>query len=202
VFVAPACVIVTFWLSEQPLTVRFAVRGWVLLFSWYCTVTVALPLPELGVTVIHEGTPVIVQLLQLLITEKLVLPALTPTFSVGGLTVRVFVAPACVIVTFWLSEQPLTVRFAVRGWVLLFSWYCTITVALPLPELGVTVIHEGIPVMVQLEQVEVILKDVLPEFASTLIFGGLTVSVAPLCTKEALDVAFPAVAVIVAVLGF
>ena len=59
-----------------------------------------------------------------------------------------------------------------------FVWYRTLTVALPFPVPGLTeVIQDGAPVMLHEVQLVVMVNEVLPLFAPTLIVEGETLMV-------------------------
>jgi hypothetical protein len=132
----PACVTVTVW----PATVAVPVRALELVFAAIVSVTVPPPLPDAGLTVIHD-VPLDADQSQpaglVTVTEEVPDPA--PTDSVAGEAENVQATPACVTVT----VCPATVAVPVRALELVLAATVSVTVPPPLPDAGLTVIHDA-----------------------------------------------------------
>lgn len=74
---------------------------------------VPLPVPGL-MELIHEGAPVTLHEVQLVVTVKDVEPAGELTVILAGDTFRVGGAPLCVMITICVRPHPLIVNIAVR----------------------------------------------------------------------------------------
>jgi hypothetical protein len=182
--VAPAACVTVTTTSETPVAenVTFAVLSAPVL-AVYEAATVALLLPEDGLSVHHVSLDVAVQLV-FDVTDKLTLPAEEVTLLLVGVTERV-AAAACVTVT-TTSETPVAenVTFAVLSAPVL-AVYEAATVALLLPEDGLSVHHVSLDVAVQLA-LDVTDKLTLPDEEVTLLLVGVTDRVVcPLCVLSA-----------------
>jgi hypothetical protein len=138
----PAWVTVT----DRPATVTVAARAPALGLAATAIVTTPSPLPDAGLTVIH-GAVVDADQPQPaeVVTLTLEVPASAATDSVVGATVNVQDEPDWVTVT----ASPATVTMPVRALAPVLAAMLSVTAPLPLPEAGLTVIHDTLLVAVQ-----------------------------------------------------
>jgi hypothetical protein len=169
----PACVTVT----VCPATVTVPVRELVLEFAAMVSVTDPFPLPDAGLTVIHAAPLEAVQAQPAgAVTLTLDVPAPAATDSVVGDAENVQGTPACVTVT----VCPATVTVPVRELVLEFAAIVSVTDPFPLPDAGLTVIHDAPLDAVQAQPVVVTtVTDEVPAPAATLSVVGEMLKVQP-----------------------
>jgi hypothetical protein len=153
------------------------VRELVLEFAAIVSVTDPLPLPDVGLTVIHDALLEAVQAQPAgAVTLTLDVPAPAATDSVVGDAENVQGTPACVTVT----VCPATVTVPVRELVLEFAAIVSVTDPFPLPDAGLTVIHDAPLDAVQAQPVVVTtVTDEVPAPAATLSVVGEMLKVQP-----------------------